>query len=132
MAEYRKMWYNSTMRTQQGMERRREQQKQAWRTWYKGNQTEAVARVKRAIAKRLENVNRIKLEQGCRQCGYRRCAEALVFHHPDENKEGSISYIIRRGWSEKRLMDEIAKCVILCANCHAEEHHCSSNDRVAE
>ncbi len=56
-----------------------------------------------------------------------RCPEAdpacLDFHHRRQaNKTVEICYVRRRGWSQKRLMQEIAKCDLLCANCHRKEH----------
>ena len=54
-----------------------------------------------------------------------RCPEAdpvcLDFHHR-RNKTVEIASVHRLGWSRKRLMKEIAKCEILCANCHRKEH----------
>jgi hypothetical protein len=56
----------------------------------------------------------------CRLCGYDRCVAALEFHHIDPTtKRFSLS---QKGMS--RALDtvraEAAKCVLLCANCHAE------------
>ena len=54
-----------------------------------------------------------------------RCGEAhpgtLQFHHSGgkEKNIGSVGMT----WSEKRLMIEINKCEVLCANCHAKEHY---------
>lgn len=66
----------------------------------------------------------------CTRCGYSRCIDALEFHHLDENeKEQEASYIIRR-WAWERAKLELEKCVLLCANCHREEH-ASLNKRTA-
>jgi ribosomal protein S27AE len=61
-------------------------------------------------------------EQGgqCAICGYRRYVGALQFHHVDpEQKKFSIS---GRGITRAiaRSREEAKKCVLLCANCHAE------------
>ena len=43
------------------------------------------------------------------------------FHHLDPTiKDREISYLIR---SPEKLMKEIDKCVMLCANCHRIRHH---------
>lgn len=66
----------------------------------------------------------------CSQCGYDKCVDALHFHHRNpSNKDFSIS---RRGhctaWS--RVVREIRKCVLLCANCHAEHHSLARSSTV--
>ncbi len=58
----------------------------------------------------------------CVKCGYDRCAAALQFHHRDPSKkEFSIS---RSGNTRSiaRALEEIKKCDLFCANCHAEVH----------
>lgn len=59
----------------------------------------------------------------CKKCGYNKSASALVFHHRNEAaKEFNISgnNLNRLSWDE--LTAEVAKCDLLCANCHAETH----------
>lgn len=59
---------------------------------------------------------------GCYICGYNKCIEALEFHHLDSNKkEFSISTVsINYSWD--KVIQELDKCVLLCANCHREQH----------
>jgi hypothetical protein len=48
---------------------------------------------------------------------------ALDFHHLDPTKkEGDLRKALVRGWSEKRILIELAKCIVLCANCHRKLH----------
>ena len=58
----------------------------------------------------------------CIKCGYNNCIGALEFHHLDPNeKEFGISKDgYTKSWENIKL--EIDKCVLLCANCHREEH----------
>ena len=61
----------------------------------------------------------------CQLCGYDKCLNALLFHHLDpsmKNKKITPSYIIMR-WSWKRAFEELEKCILVCANCHAEVHY---------
>lgn len=57
---------------------------------------------------------------GCSVCGYSKSLQALQFHHVDKNKEAAI-YTLMRG-SFESILSEARKCILLCANCHAEEH----------
>lgn len=60
----------------------------------------------------------------CSRCGYNKNKAALEFHHPDNNKEYTINSLTRTALSNKdKIMKEIEKCVVLCANCHREEHY---------
>lgn len=56
----------------------------------------------------------------CLGCGYDRCLAALQFHHVDPgSKEFALSHRgLARSLEEVRR--EAAKCLLLCANCHAE------------
>jgi transposase len=56
----------------------------------------------------------------CRLCGYDGCAAALEFHHVDPaTKQFALSAEgVTRSLRAARC--EAAKCVLLCANCHAE------------
>lgn len=54
----------------------------------------------------------------CRICGYDRSTAALQFHHLDPlNKTLQIS---ARCLAIDTLREEASKCLLLCANCHAE------------
>lgn len=72
---------------------------------------------RRKYDKFLELTNSIKLEKGCADCGYKEYAVALQFDHVRGNKEFTIS---RRHFLPKsKILAEISKCEVVCANCHA-------------
>ena len=79
-----------------------------------------VERNKQRAALLLEYSNKIKLERGCDKCGYNKCATALEWHHPNEDKDGDPSILLRH--SLDKYLEEVSKCDLLCANCHREEH----------
>jgi transcriptional regulator with XRE-family HTH domain len=56
----------------------------------------------------------------CQACGYNRCAAALQFHHlnPMEKVFNLSHDSVARSIARARA--EAAKCLLLCANCHAE------------
>jgi len=61
----------------------------------------------------------------CSKCGYSELNSALEFHHVDPNTK--LMIISKYRGSSSKLTDEIKheldKCIILCANCHREEHY---------
>jgi hypothetical protein len=57
----------------------------------------------------------------CSICGYDKCIATLEFHHKDPLlKEFQISAKIT---SYERLIQELDKCILVCANCHREIHN---------
>jgi predicted transcriptional regulator len=76
-----------------------------------------------AVARRRRRIKEILVQEAggkCVICGYGRHVGALHFHHLDpEQKTFSIAHAgITR--SLERAHEEVRKCVLLCANCHAE------------
>ena len=99
------------------------------------------ARVARIVTERRELFNAIKLQRGCTDCGYRGHPAALDFdHRPGTEKKLGISHAIRRESSLEKILAEVAKCDVVCANCHRirtwnrGQHHSvpSSSDVLAE
>jgi transposase len=75
------------------------------------------------VAERRRKVKRILVAEAggqCRMCGYDRCVAALQFHHLDPHgKRFALSdQGVTRGL--ERAREEARKCLLLCANCHAE------------
>lgn len=74
------------------------------------------------VARRRRVKVRLVMEAGgrCVLCGYDRSPAALQFHHRDpEQKAFSIAYRgVARSLAAAR--EEMTKCVLLCATCHAE------------
>ncbi|WP_135303533.1 homing endonuclease associated repeat-containing protein [Haloarcula amylovorans] len=60
---------------------------------------------------------------GCTRCDETDPA-CLDYHHRDEaDKEMTVSEMVTHGYSKAKLRAEMAKCDILCANCHRKEHY---------
>ena len=70
---------------------------------------------------RYDVVEEYKLTYACKVCGYNRCAQALDFHHLGD-KEEAISLMIQKCRPLEKIVAEMAKCEVLCANCHRELH----------
>lgn len=78
------------------------------------------------VDKRRKNIKLIAIEYKggkCITCGYNRCPNAMTFHHLDPTQKdfaiGHKGYT--RSW--QKVKEELDKCVLLCHNCHEEEHY---------
>ena len=73
--------------------------------------------------RRRRKLNLIKVAGNeCCICGYKRNINALEFHHLiPENKSYGISAKGNCHNLEQDL-EEVKKCILLCANCHREVH----------
>lgn len=58
----------------------------------------------------------------CSKCGYDKNLAALSFHHIGE-KSHKLDMRSLSNRTMERVMKEFANCVLLCANCHMEEHY---------
>lgn len=65
--------------------------------------------------KRAKMIQEIKLIRGCADCGYNQHGEALEFDHLSDKKH-NVSAIRGNKWED--ILLEIAKCDVVCANCH--------------
>lgn len=97
------------------------------KVWYQNNREThlvVVAAGRGAILKRnREWLVLLKRGLKCGECG--ECHPAcLDFHHEDPTeKDLEVASAISKGWSIKRLEAEVAKCIVLCSNCHRKHHY---------
>ena len=60
----------------------------------------------------------------CEYCGYNKNLASLQFHHIDPNEKDDQMDMRKLANSKiEWCLKELSKCKVLCANCHAEEHH---------
>jgi hypothetical protein len=103
-------------------ERNRDAFNGAWRKWYRSNAKRKLAWQTRRRNELRALINEVKATRQCEICG-ESAPECLHFHHPDPRKKlGDISAATANGWPKKRILAEIAKCQVLCANCHLKLH----------
>jgi hypothetical protein len=64
-------------------------------------------------------VNRWKRRKGCVDCGYKANYDALELDHLFGKKGNyrTVASLMYASW--KAIKEEIAKCEVVCANCHA-------------
>ena len=59
----------------------------------------------------------------CSECGFEGHPVSFDCHHRDPStKSFGLSEARRGSYSKKRILDELEKCELLCANCHRLEH----------
>ena len=74
----------------------------------------------RPVAKR--HVQSLKAAP-CNDCGMTWPPKVMHFHHIDPStKTASLAHLVSLGRPIEELDAEIAKCILLCANCHAMRH----------
>ena len=75
-------------------------------------------------------VEDIKTGQCCQKCGDDR-GYVLDFHHLDPSvKEHTVARMISNNYRLDYTLQEIEKCVVLCANCHREFHYLANKDEI--
>lgn len=82
---------------------------------------------KKRRASNTITVQKLKVNRGCSECGYNKSPYALQFNHRDPSDKTIIKSNPRKAyhprWSMSRILEELEKCDLLCANCHAEHTH---------
>jgi hypothetical protein len=101
----------------------REYMRNYQRSWHQRNKARRIAKVYERKERIWEFYNQLKATLECAQCGENHPA-TLQFHHRDpQKKDFNLSEAVREGYSIERIKKEVAKCIVLCANCHAKEHY---------
>jgi hypothetical protein len=84
---------------------------------YKDQEVKKAREYARAAEKR-KVLNAYKIEKGCTDCGYNKDARALEFDHlPGTEKQRTVASLLYASWEV--IWAEVAKCEVVCANCHA-------------
>ena len=76
----------------------------------------------RALSRKLEL---IRLKGGkCEICGYDKNIAALEFHHLDPSvKSFQLDSRHLSNTTRDKIIEELDKCILVCANCHRELHN---------
>jgi hypothetical protein len=91
------------------------------RKWHEANHERLIENNKRFRKRRAQWLQELKESLSCIKCGESRWW-ILDFHHrnPQEKEMNMASFMHHFGM--KRILEEIEKCDVLCANCHRDEH----------
>ena len=103
-------------------ERRMEYQREYQRGWYQLHKEKLAARREQDKLDILNWFRKYKSTLHCGDCGISHPA-VLQFHHRNKaEKKMAVSALVSRASSLKQITNEIKKCDVLCANCHAKLH----------
>lgn len=112
------------------LHRNKEKDKErAKHNYYKdGGKSRAYASWRRRLERRRKWYRELKATLRCSECEESRPA-CLQFHHKDPSqKTKAVARLILQGNKLETILEEIAKCEVLCANCHLARHWEKSYD----
>lgn len=110
------------MATEEWKRQNREKLRGYRRKWYAINKESAIIAVKQRKREIKAWLNDYKSTLQCSRCPESHPA-CLEFHHRNPaEKEINLAWTVSWGWSTERIEREIAKCIVLCANCHRKQH----------
>ena len=88
--------------------------------YYSNNKESHKVRNNKTRSKLRDILEEVK-SKGCFMCP-EKFKPCLEFHHLNgEDKLNSVGHLVTYG-SQRLLLEEIDKCVLLCANCHRKVH----------
>lgn len=89
---------------------------------YQDRKSESIEKTQEARRRRVHRnrkmVYRYLLDNPCVSCGIGDPVVLEFDHRDNVSKDSDISKMVNNGLSEKKIMAEIAKCDVRCANCH--------------
>lgn len=100
----------------------REKQKIYAKAYYASNKDAVIAASKVSAEKYKTQWRNFKASLECVKCGQKHPA-TFDFHHVDRStKKYSVNDLVRNR-AFKKALEEVKKCVVLCANCHRIHHY---------
>ena len=85
---------------------------------YQKNKGPQIARANASRIKTREFLKAYKTEHGCQECGETK-SWRLAFHHTDPSEKEIEPAKLT---TMPQAIREIAKCIVVCHNCHADIH----------
>jgi len=105
----------------------KEKQRRAEREWYQRNKEERKEVFRQRSAahrkKKREWMDGIKRDTPCAHCGKTYPPKVMDWHHrPEFDKSFEIAAAMAKNVPNEKIVEEIKKCELLCANCHRLVH----------
>ncbi len=106
------------------------QRRATWNAWYartkEARREREAPRIRRNDRRRRGELAswyaELKSRLVCSNCGESHPA-CIQFHHDEpDTKDFTIADAMRQAYSRARILREIEKCTVFCANCHIKHH----------
>ena len=108
-------------------ELRKRKQAEYSKAYYEKNRSKVISKINQNKRANRAWFTSYKKTLSCIECGENHPA-TLDFHHVEPRKSKvKVNELVSDGHTKTRILAEIAKCVVLCANCHRKHHH---NERI--
>lgn len=92
-----------------------------FKQWYEKNRAKKT-QYQRDRAARFRQLLNVLKDAPCTDCGKKYPPYVMDFDHVRGRKKYALSRMTHK-CSERSLLEEVAKCELVCANCHRERTH---------
>lgn len=99
----------------------REARKTYWDQWYQKNRQRHI-KAQRQHQRKIADVMRTEKQKPCADCSIEYPYYVMHYDHVRGEKLIEVSRM-RRRFGYQQVLAEIAKCEVVCSNCHAERTH---------
>jgi hypothetical protein len=109
--------------TEEGKAKRRERMR--WRRNHPNLEKREKFKIKRYRKQYLLRywLYSIKKKSKCEICGFDKHPAALEFHHKNPlEKDIAICHLVKYKRNKEAILEELKKCILICANCHKILH----------
>ncbi len=90
--------------------------------YYENNKQKEIKRIANVKLRNREWYKNLKLQLKCSYCNENHIS-CLQFHHLDPaEKEDNIVSMMQNNLGKQKIINEMNKCIVLCANCHFKLH----------
>tara|TARA_Y100000034_G_C6804387_1_gene361050 strand:+ start:99 stop:461 length:363 start_codon:yes stop_codon:yes gene_type:complete len=93
------------------------------RRWYQKNKELQIERNNANKQRKLDWYREYKETLQCQQCGENHPATLDFHHRSSEDKDNQVCELVLNNCGMERILAEIEKCDVLCANCHRKLHY---------
>lgn len=99
-----------------------DQQKAYQADWFQRNKPKVVRKTKHTRTVLRDWLREVLSDLKCVICGEDDYVALDLHHYDSKTKAFSVSRAASTTTDRKKIIDEIEKCVALCANCHRKHH----------